>query len=89
MSNPKNILDYFPEYYFWDTDPIRLDVELHAPYIIEKVLQGVSTKEDFDKEIQNLERLYYKPFILSTVEDSTELSRESDIQMWVGQRYNP
>lgn len=87
MNKSKNILNYFPEYYFWDTDASRLDVDQHAPYIIEKVLLSNSVESDFDKDIAILEQIYPKTFICEVVEDSAELKRESDINLWVAQRY--
>lgn len=87
MSKAKNILDYFPEYYFWDTDAKCLDMDQHAPYIIEKVLKSNSTERTFQKDIEILERLYPKTLIQEVVEDSANLRYESDIQLWINQRY--
>jgi hypothetical protein len=48
----------FSTYLFWDIDPKDLDMEKHAPYIVERVLDnGQMTDWIFIRQYYGLERL--------------------------------
>ena len=57
---------------FWDTDPSKLDLDKHAPYIIERVL-------DFgrDDEVRWLWSHYNKSLIKQVVENSRSLRADT------------
>tara|TARA_B100000678_G_scaffold251005_1_gene226129 strand:+ start:594 stop:881 length:288 start_codon:yes stop_codon:yes gene_type:complete len=71
MEKHVNIAKRFPKHLFWDMDANRLSVEKDRSIIIPRALFA-TTKNSFEKDIQNLEKLYSKNEITSILRNTKE-----------------
>lgn len=71
MVKVVNIAKRFPKHLFWDMDASRLSVKRDRAIIIPRAL-FVTTKSSFEKDIQELEKLYSINEIVSVLKTTKE-----------------
>ncbi|MAN25756.1 hypothetical protein [Mesonia sp.] len=85
MEKHVNIAKRFPKHLFWDMDANRLSVEKDRSIIIPRALFA-TTKNSFEKDIQNLEKLYSKNEITSILRNTKE-NISNEVCILVAKRY--
>ena len=85
MEKHVNIAKRFPKHLFWDMDANRLSVEKDRSIIIPRALFA-TTKNSFEKDIQNLEKLYSKNEITSILRNTKE-HISNEVCILVSKRY--
>ncbi len=85
MEKHVNIAKRFPKHLFWDMDANRLSVEKDRSIIIPRALFA-TTKNSFEKDIQNLEKLYSKNEITSILRNTKE-HISNEVCLLVAKRY--
>lgn len=85
MEKHVNIAKRFPKHLFWDMDANRLSVEKDRSIIIPRALFA-TTKNSFEKDIQNLEKLYSKNEITSILRNTKE-HISNEVCILVAKRY--
>ncbi|UAB83992.1 hypothetical protein INR75_17750 [Zunongwangia sp. SCSIO 43204] len=85
MEKHVNIAKRFPKHLFWDMDANILSVEKDRSIIIPRALFA-TTKNSFEKDIQNLEKLYSKNEITSILRNTKE-HISNEVCLLVAKRY--
>ncbi|MCF8716373.1 hypothetical protein JM658_16200 [Joostella atrarenae] len=86
MEKAINIAKRFPKHLFWDMDASRLSVKRDRAIIIPRALFA-TTKSSFEKDIQELEKLYSKNEIVSVLKTTKE-HISNDVCELVAERYH-
>ncbi len=86
MNKKERTLEFLPKHAFWDTDINSLSIEHDKEFIIPRVLMTVD-KDNFDLNIQLLERLY-DPDEIYTALKRTKERISNDVCRMIAERYN-
>ncbi|WP_373283991.1 DUF6922 domain-containing protein [Psychroflexus planctonicus] len=86
MNLTKNILRNIPNYYFWDLDVSKLDIQKDCHVIISRILM-FSDYSNYNKNILFLEDLYCKETIQRVLSNTFERIPD-DICQLLAKRYH-